>query len=447
MARIIICAENHGGPGTGMIVQKIGTALSQRGHSIYGKATLAVSPDEAMQADLVIGQHRAVGAAKSIATTSGAPFVMIFHGEKFSQSLGVDLAVFSADSFIEGYRKDLGDTPAVSIEHGLSDLCDIVTKMADASALKRKEKAIAKAAKDVADSAAKNAAIARPAASAQTFGQLSAQKLSAQQLAAQHLAAQQYAIQQPARQAYTANMVRPQAAAPQPVKRPALPPAKVKTDPTVSVIIVAQDDERTVESTVKAVLAQTYKEIEVIVVDDGSTDKTGAIISAIVDSRVTTFRRPWQSGRHAARNLGFSQSSGEFVMFMDAGDGITSDAIGALTTRIRAESTPGMTFGKPSNMNNVVRFRWIYVSGKISDTDASIVADSLVLYRRPVIDLVGAFRPAASVREMDVDYILRATTAASIMFVETPVGSRVAKEKPVDSASDGSAPSNGPITP
>ena len=89
----------------------------------------------------------------------------------------------------------------------------------------------------------------------------------------------------------------------------------------VSVIVPAYNAEGTVRETLKSALAQTYENIEVIVVDDGSTDGTGNIIRDVAssDSRVRIIEQA-NAGVAAARNAGIWQSAGDFVAPLDADD-------------------------------------------------------------------------------------------------------------------------------
>jgi hypothetical protein len=92
-------------------------------------------------------------------------------------------------------------------------------------------------------------------------------------------------------------------------------------DPLVSVIVPAFNAATTVQETLRSVLAQTYANIEVIVVDDGSTDDTAATVAriAVHDARVRLERRP-RCGVAAARNHAIGLASGEFIAPMDADD-------------------------------------------------------------------------------------------------------------------------------
>jgi hypothetical protein len=92
-------------------------------------------------------------------------------------------------------------------------------------------------------------------------------------------------------------------------------------DPLVSVIVPAYNAASTVQETLRSVLAQTCARIEVIVVDDGSTDDTATAVAnvAVQDARVRLERQA-QSGVAAARNRAIRCASGEFIAPMDADD-------------------------------------------------------------------------------------------------------------------------------
>jgi len=89
----------------------------------------------------------------------------------------------------------------------------------------------------------------------------------------------------------------------------------------VSVIIPAYNAGRFIEAAVRSALAQTYAPIEVIVVDDGSTDDTAHIVERIAasDPRVTLLSQANQ-GASAARNAGAAAARGQFFAFLDADD-------------------------------------------------------------------------------------------------------------------------------
>jgi glycosyltransferase involved in cell wall biosynthesis len=89
--------------------------------------------------------------------------------------------------------------------------------------------------------------------------------------------------------------------------------------PRVSVVIPAYNAQRTLAQTLESVIVQTMSDLEVIVVDDGSTDATAVTVEGFSDPRVKLVRRE-NGGVGAARNTGIAQAHGEWVAFLDADD-------------------------------------------------------------------------------------------------------------------------------
>jgi glycosyltransferase involved in cell wall biosynthesis len=89
----------------------------------------------------------------------------------------------------------------------------------------------------------------------------------------------------------------------------------------VSVVIPAFNAEGTIEDTLTSVRNQTHSNLEIIVVDDGSTDRTRSIVEthASLDPRVTVISRE-NAGVAAARNVGWKSAHSEFIAFIDADD-------------------------------------------------------------------------------------------------------------------------------
>lgn len=92
-------------------------------------------------------------------------------------------------------------------------------------------------------------------------------------------------------------------------------------NPLVSIIIPAYNSEKFIGETLRSVLYQTYSTIEVLIIDDGSTDDQKRLIMEFCDQD-QRFKYYYQSnlGVSAARNHGIKRSSGEFIAFLDADD-------------------------------------------------------------------------------------------------------------------------------
>lgn len=94
----------------------------------------------------------------------------------------------------------------------------------------------------------------------------------------------------------------------------------MQNEPLLSVIIPTYNRGRLILNSVTSVLNQTYKNIELIVVDDCSTDNTEEILKSINDSRIKYVKLEKNSGACVARNKGIEISRGEFIAFNDSDD-------------------------------------------------------------------------------------------------------------------------------
>ena len=88
----------------------------------------------------------------------------------------------------------------------------------------------------------------------------------------------------------------------------------------VSVIIPVYNREKTIKKAIESVLEQTYTDLEVIIVDDCSTDKTIEVVESIADKRIRLVKSPKNGGACKARNLGIDHANGELIAFQDSDD-------------------------------------------------------------------------------------------------------------------------------
>ena len=95
---------------------------------------------------------------------------------------------------------------------------------------------------------------------------------------------------------------------------------------SISVIIPVFNGEKTIEETINSILNQTFKDIEIIIINDGSTDATLEIIKNISDSRIKIFSYP-NAGLSVCRNRGIDRAKGEYISFIDADDLWTPDKL------------------------------------------------------------------------------------------------------------------------
>ena len=172
----------------------------------------------------------------------------------------------------------------------------------------------------------------------------------------------------------------------------------------VSFIIPACNQDAFVGRAIDSALAQTHTPVEVIVIDDGSTDGTPAVLAEYkARPNVTIIRQP-NGGVAAARNRGLASSRGEFVCFLDADDFLAPTFAARLSARLVDHPRAGFAyceiqrvdrFGEACDALSVAASR-TRLAGPILDSlilgEYFTAASTLV--RRTVLDAVGNFDPS-----------------------------------------------------
>ena len=220
--------------------------------------------------------------------------------------------------------------------------------------------------------------------------------------------------------------------------------------PSISVVIPTYNRVRQVQAAVESVLAQTYPEFEVIVIDDGSTDGTGAAFQQLIGQHgsggkpVRYLFQPNQ-GQSTARNKGIAEARGEWIAFLDSDDvwlpeklewqmramGQFKSQCGACitdarlvdnrgrdTTAFRESGNPyAETLGMaPGAVRTLVKTRepfWV----------------STLLVRADVLEQAGGFDPDIHYAE-DHDFLFRLSLVTSFCYVNKPLSSIDRSESP-----------------
>ncbi len=138
------------------------------------------------------------------------------------------------------------------------------------------------------------------------------------------------------------------------------------TKPLVTVVICSYNGERYITETMDSVLAQTYDNMEVVVVDDGSFDKTVSIIEKYMqlDARIRLFIRK-NSGLAASRNFAFQQARGEWVATVDQDDLCHPERLSKQIELVNRFPTAGLIFSG----TNMIDDRGVYLSSRLSSYD------------------------------------------------------------------------------
>lgn len=96
--------------------------------------------------------------------------------------------------------------------------------------------------------------------------------------------------------------------------------------PLISIIIPLYNKSKSIARAMDSVMAQTYPDWELVVVDDGSTDDSKDIVASYIDSRIKFYYQT-NAGVSTARNNGVEKANGEWIVFLDADDYLTPNAL------------------------------------------------------------------------------------------------------------------------
>lgn len=209
--------------------------------------------------------------------------------------------------------------------------------------------------------------------------------------------------------------------------------------PLVSVIVPAYNAEAHLSEAIDSALAQTYPRVEVVVVDDGSTDRTRTVMAAYGD-RIRAVHQE-NAGPAAARNAGICASRGELLGFLDADDVWLPERLDRLVSVLEATPELGMVTSDaylledstPTDVRYYARKRRAFPWG-LADQQAEIAIRNFlfvgVVARRALVDRVGGFfvgprrgEPGGTDGAEDYDLWTRLLLAgAPAALVDEPLG-------------------------
>ena len=196
----------------------------------------------------------------------------------------------------------------------------------------------------------------------------------------------------------------------------------------VSVIIPAYNAERFLAETLESVFRQSWPQIEVIVVDDGSTDGTRALMGSY-GSRMQAIYSPVNRGASAARNLGTCQAKGVFLQYLDADDLLRPKAI---EQKVRALNGSGADVAYSDWQKIVEGDNGAFSPGAVTarsledvhpDPQLALLTDfwcppAALLYRRTLVEKIGGWNESMPLIE-DAHFALDAALRGG-KFVHVP---------------------------
>jgi glycosyltransferase involved in cell wall biosynthesis len=191
----------------------------------------------------------------------------------------------------------------------------------------------------------------------------------------------------------------------------------------ISVIIPVYNGEKTIRETIESVLTQTFRDFELIILNDGSQDSTLEVVSSIQDSRLKVFSYP-NAGLAASRNRGTFHAVGEYISFIDADDLWTPDKLETQLKALQDNPEAAVAYSWTNYIDESGQFlrRGGYLTANGDVYAKLLVVDFLEngsnpLIRRQALIQVGGFDESLPAAE-DWDILLR--LAAQYSFVAVP---------------------------
>ncbi|MBC7624996.1 MAG: glycosyltransferase family 2 protein [Aeromicrobium sp.] len=201
-----------------------------------------------------------------------------------------------------------------------------------------------------------------------------------------------------------------------------------KTGPLVSVLIPCYNAGRWISETLNSVKAQTWKNIEIIVVNDGSTDNSKSIIEKYTGVNLTLINQP-NCGQATALNRCLSAANGEYIQYLDADDLLSAEKIEMQMTRLikDPECIATAEWGRFSGDPVHTRFKkqatwqdWDPVDWLVADwhDGEGMMYPAMWLLPRKLADKIGPWREDLTLIT-DMEYFTRAVLASrKVLFCE-----------------------------
>jgi len=183
--------------------------------------------------------------------------------------------------------------------------------------------------------------------------------------------------------------------------------------PSVSVIVPAFNEERTIAETVRSVLALDYPKdkLSLILVDDGSTDGTGETLEQFRGHERVTVVHKENGGKHTALNAGIALAKSEFVGCLDADSFVSPGALKLVMANFDGGDigavTSSMSVNAPKNMIEKMQEAEYLIGIAMRHTLATwnglyVTPGPFTIYRKRALEELGGFRPAHDTEDLEI---------------------------------------------
>ncbi|MUG96099.1 glycosyltransferase [Scytonema sp. UIC 10036] len=194
--------------------------------------------------------------------------------------------------------------------------------------------------------------------------------------------------------------------------------------PQVSVIVPAYNVSSYIEDALRSLQRQSFQEFEVLVVDDGSIDRTADVVKPYVekDSRFRLLQKQ-NGGLSSARNYGIRYAYGEYIALLDGDDTYHPDKLANHVARLKRDPNVGVVYSASKAIRDDGRPTFMHLSGKPVHSNPLLALlcknfvghGSNAVFRRSIVDEVGEFDESLRSSE-DVDFWLRISATQKWKF-------------------------------
>ncbi|OHD39339.1 MAG: hypothetical protein A2015_07840 [Spirochaetes bacterium GWF1_31_7] len=193
----------------------------------------------------------------------------------------------------------------------------------------------------------------------------------------------------------------------------------------VSVIIPVYNRSVELVRAVRSVVSQSYTNLEILIIDDGSDKPVRDIVSCFDDSRIIILENKKNMGVSFSRNVGINYSKGDYIALLDSDDEWFSDKIARqldyfISHPVRIVHTEEIWVRNGVRVNQGKRHKKEAGDIFIRSLDLCLISPSSVIMHRSIFDEFGFFREDLPVCE-DYDLWLRITAQEKVGFIEEPL--------------------------
>lgn len=193
--------------------------------------------------------------------------------------------------------------------------------------------------------------------------------------------------------------------------------------PYFSVVIPLYNKQNYIAATLQSVLAQTFTDFEIIVIDDVSTDDSLAVAQSVNDRRIHIIKHDKNSGLSASRNTGIKNASAVYIAFLDADDLWKPDflkEIYTLTTDYPEADIFATKYEELYPENSIIERPFLLKTGIVDnyfliETYQHIYCYSSICIRKQITDKIGLFNESITMCE-DIDYNIRANLMFTLAY-------------------------------